>query len=76
MGRRKGERQEASLYFLLNFSVSLKLFLKKVYLFEEREHVQEHEWEEQRERERESQADSALSMEPNVGLDLRTQIMT
>jgi len=32
----------------------------------------EHEWEGQREREREFQADSMLSMEPDMGLDLTT----
>ena len=55
-------------HFLHSF-FCMPVFFLNIYLFTlEREH----EWERQRERETESQADSLLSVEPELGLDPRT----
>ena len=48
------------------------IFLKTYLFARERERERGHKWEGQRERERDSQADSMLSMEPHMGLDLTT----
>ena len=45
--------------------------LKKLFILQ-REKRERHEWEGQREKERESQADFALSVESNAGLNLMT----
>ena len=43
----------------------------KIYLFIYREHTHAHEWEEGQ-REREPAADSEMSVEPDMGLNLKT----
>ena len=56
------------LVYYVSIFISLKVFLKRIYLFE-REKRYMGGGRREREREREIQADTVLSMEPHAGLD-------